>query len=279
MDSETVYQLEIRIADESLRPICIAYLDNYNVTAIEEVEQGLLVYNPSHEYLKSTSDYLLKQLEFLSVSQISISQIQNRNWNAEWESSFEPIVIDGFCAIRAGHHSKEFDTEHVITINPELAFGTGHHETTYQMINMMKDIDFKGKKVLDYGCGTCILAILAQQLGASAIDAIDNDMHAVKCSIDCNLLNEANLVNVAMSNLENYEGAEYDIILANINRNVLLETVELISAKQISQGYLLISGILIQDEELILNKYKYSNYKFLKGSTRGNWSCLLLQLN
>ena len=278
MDNETVYQLEIRLSDESLRAICIAYLDHYNVTAIEESKQGLLIYDPDIKYLNGACDYILEELGFLIPSQLSISKIQNRNWNKDWESSFEPIVIDDFCAIRASHHGENFNTKYLITINPELAFGTGHHETTYQMIDMMRHIDFKGKKVLDYGCGTGILAILAQQLGGSRIDAIDNDIHAVKCSEDCITLNNSDLVKVSMSHLEDLKGDGYEIILANINRKVLLDSAGLLSSKQPPQGYLLISGILIQDEELILNMYKNSNYKYLKGSTKGNWSCLLFQL-
>lgn len=279
MVNEGIWKLEIKIPDDSLKAIGIAFLDNFGVSAIEENDHGLIVYNPKLEYLEGVKNYLVEELEFIDFSNVSILEIENRNWNKEWESSFEPIVIGDFCAIRASHHTQKFHTEHIITINPELAFGTGHHETTYQMIQMMKDLDFNGKKVFDYGCGTCILAILARQLGASVVDAIDNDVHAVKCSEDSLLLNNIELVNVSLSNLENYGGHDYDIVLANINRNVLLESSELLSLNQSKNGLLLLSGILKKDEELITSTYTHSNYSLVKTSEKGNWSCLLFQLD
>jgi len=276
MDRSEIYKLEFTDLTSVQIEICTAFLNNFGIAAIEEHQSGIILYEEDKELLNAARQMIVENIDGIIKENSTLVQIEDRNWNAEWEASFAPIVIDDFCTIKASHHDGDFATQHIITINPELAFGTGHHETTYQMISIMRELDLEGRKVLDYGCGTGVLAILAERLGARPIDAIDNDIRAVECAKECIGLNKANHVNLLRSTLEEMSATSYDVILANINRNVLLQSSELLRNKLKKNGILLLSGILTEDQDLILEKY--SNYHLIKRSKKGNWVCVLLQL-
>lgn len=273
--SGLVYELHIDgLSDEHI-DLTTGILGYLEVEAIEMLDSGLVIYHSDLSFI----EHIEKQLELLAPwlisSQLSRSQRQNENWNKSWESSFDPIVIDDFCTVRATFHEIEIDTDHVITIDPEMAFGTGHHETTYAMIKMMQRIDFIDRTVMDYGTGTAILAILAEQRGARDIFAFDYDEVAIECAERCVKLNNCSKITCVTAVMADTDPTlQYDIILANINRHVLLTTVAGVYQRQKPEGSLLLSGILTQDKELVVEKYESLGYRLYEQIQRGEWLCL-----
>ncbi|MFM2145992.1 MAG: hypothetical protein RL732_828, partial [Bacteroidota bacterium] len=149
-----------------------------------------------------------------------VERIENKNWNQEWESSFQPVTVGSFCRIRADFHEPSNDAQHEIVITPKMSFGTGHHATTYLMIQAMQELEFKNKAVLDFGTGTGVLAILAEQLGATNIVACDNDPWSLENAAENILKNDCRFIRLTGEEIDAIPMV-YDLILANINKNVL----------------------------------------------------------
>jgi ribosomal protein L11 methyltransferase len=250
----------------------MAFLGELPFDSFEEKDYGLDAFIPLDLYDQSVENQIVdlqNKIQFTLQKQL----IKTQNWNAVWESNFDPLVVDDFCSIRADFHDPIPNMQHEIIINPKMAFGTGHHETTFMMIQSMKNIDFNGKKVLDYGCGTGILAILASKLGAQKIDAVDIEIESFENTIENTRNNAVANVNAIHGTLENIEDSGYEIILANINRNVILDTMEALYEKLVKNGRLIVSGILKQDENGLL--IKAENIGFLTKNTiqRNHWVC------
>lgn len=200
----------------------------------------------------------------------SFSYIKEENWNAQWESSFEPVIIPGKVAVRASFHEPVPDVEHEIIITPKMSFGTGHHATTWLMMEEMLSRDFKGKSVFDFGTGTGILAILAEKLGAEKIEAVDNDPWSLHNAAE-------NLQNNQCSHIELYNaekipaGKKFDILIANINKTVILQNrVELVEAIS-PGGLLLLSGLMTEDREEIEKAFFPIAGKPLIFVEKNNW--------
>jgi ribosomal protein L11 methyltransferase len=201
-------------------------------------------------------------------------EVEHLNWNQQWESSFHPIIVDNFCSIKASFHDKTFDTDHCIIIDPKMAFGTGHHETTYMMIQAMKKLNLINKKVLDHGCGTGILSILAEKCNARHIDAIDIEEESFQNTIENAQLNNCQRINAFQGELNIIKDTDYDVILANINRKVLLDTANAQYRLLRPGGCLLLSGILHEDREKIDRAYTDCGFIMDEVLTRGNWLCI-----
>ncbi|MCX6246835.1 MAG: 50S ribosomal protein L11 methyltransferase [Bacteroidetes bacterium] len=197
------------------------------------------------------------------------SLIPEQNWNTEWEKNFEPVLIAGRCYIRAPFHSPRPDYPYEIIIEPKMSFGTAHHETTSMMIGMMMEMDFKGKKVLDMGSGTGILAILARKLGAASVDAIDNDSWAYSNALENMEKNRISGVTVKMGDVD-AAGSGYDILLANINRNVLIGHLPEYS-KCMERGELLMSGFYEEDLPMIRQAAESNGFTFNRQVTKNRW--------
>ncbi len=199
------------------------------------------------------------------------------NWNAKWEEGFDPIVVDGHCVIRASFHpSSETDLPEIV-IDPKMSFGTGHHETTYMMISQMSRLDFEQKSVLDYGSGTAVLAIRAEQLGAMEIDAIDYDPHCTESAKENIDVNACSNIHVHEGELALLEGKSYDIILANINRHVILDNLERLNGMLRSGGQILFSGLLQSDYGLMAENFRAQGWKIDVVDHRGEWICVLVR--
>lgn len=208
----------------------------------------------------------------------TLSDIAQQNWNAAWESGFNPVTVDGFCTIRADFHEPDTTVLYDIIITPKMSFGTGHHATTQLMVQTMRDIDHQGKTVLDFGTGTGVLAILAEKLGATSIMAIDNDEWSYENTIENIERNSAKGIEVKKGSLEVVAGEKYDIILANINRHILIQYMQDMQNMLKTDGIVLMSGILGEDEGIVTSEAAKAGLKLKDKAMLDNWLCLSFSL-
>jgi ribosomal protein L11 methyltransferase len=258
---------------EPISEILIAELGNVGFESFVETENGVTGYIQKTDW----NAEILADVFVLNSDEFSIEYNQNEvpqtNWNAEWEKNFEPIQVDDLVSIRAPFHENP-NLKYDIVIEPKMSFGTGHHETTHMMVQHLLQLDLENKKVLDMGCGTGILAIFAEMKGAKPLDAIDIDNWCYENSVE----------NVTRNNCENisvYEGdaallvdKKYDVIIANINRNILLMDIKVYTNCLQEGGILLLSGFYEQDIPVIdaeVIKYGLKLEKFIQ---RNNWVAL-----
>jgi ribosomal protein L11 methyltransferase len=207
----------------------------------------------------------------------SFSYIKEENWNAKWESSFEPVILPGKVAVRASFHEPVDGVEHEIIITPKMSFGTGHHATTWLMMEEMLTRDFRGKSVFDFGTGTGILAILAEKLGAETVEAVDNDPWSLNNAAE-NLENN-HCKKVHLYGLESIPpGVKFDMLIANINKTVILENrIKLVKAIN-PGGFLLLSGLMIEDKDDIEEAFLPLIGKPLIFREKNNWISLTFTL-
>lgn len=209
------------------------------------------------------------------IESYTYKSIENINWNASWESSFEPIQIGDKCLIRASFH-ESMGLPYEIIITPKMSFGTGHHETTYMMAETLMEMDLRDKTVLDMGCGTSVLSILAEKLGASKVTAIDNDDWAVENSKE-NIENNNCHSILVFKDDANFNG-KYDIILSNINRNINLEMLVKYSSALNKGGKILLSGFYNHDVSDFEKLVKTLGLKIAKVRERNDWACIIIEL-
>ncbi|MCB0547464.1 MAG: 50S ribosomal protein L11 methyltransferase [Phaeodactylibacter sp.] len=266
------YCYDIKVAP-SLREIALAFLSELPFDTFEETDDGLHAYLRMDNTVEDIEDELANiaaQLSFTFERRL----IPSQNWNELWESNFTPIKVDNRCGVRAHFHPPMEDVRYEIVISPRMAFGTGHHATTYMMLERMSEEDFEGLKVLDYGCGTGILAILADKMGAAQIDAVDVEQAAYENTLDNAQDNGASHIQAFHGTLEVIKDAGYGYILANINRNVILNSLKALYGKLAPGGILLVSGILTADESLVLERAAAEKFHFTDKVRRGDWSCI-----
>lgn len=208
----------------------------------------------------------------------TISEPEDKNWNEEWEKNFfQPIVIENRCVIHSTFHKDYPQAEYDIVINPQMAFGTGHHETTSSILGELLDADLKGKSVLDMGCGTSILAILASMRGADPVTAIDIDDWCVNNSRDNIQLNHINNITVELGDASLLNGREpFDVIIANINRNILLNDMAAYAACMHSGSEIYMSGFYVQDIPAIREKGESLGMEFVHYREKNNWAAVKL---
>ena len=220
---------------------------------------------------------ILEDIQILSNPEFKIEytfeEIEQVNWNEEWEKNFEPIDVDGKCHVRAPFHEKT-SAEYDIVIEPKMSFGTGHHETTHMMIQHLLETDLVGKKTLDMGCGTAILAILAEMKGAQPIDAIDIDNWCYLNSIENAERNNCKHISVYEGDASLLVGKKYDIIIANINRNILLNDMQQYVDCLNENGILFLSGFYTEDITVISESCTTKGLTYVKQFERNNWVAL-----
>ncbi|MDE5417127.1 50S ribosomal protein L11 methyltransferase [Labilibaculum sp. DW002] len=197
--------------------------------------------------------------------------IESQDWNAVWESNFNPVIIADQVVIRASFHTDTPKVPHDIVIDPKMSFGTGHHSTTSLMVQSILETDLTDKTVLDMGCGTSLLAILASQRNAAKVDAIDIDEWPYKNSLENIKNNGANNVSVFLGDAALLEGKKYDIVLANINRNILLNDMKRYVACLPKDGQLIMSGFYTEDLSYIQDEAKKNNLKYISHKVDLNW--------
>ena len=208
----------------------------------------------------------------------TITEPEDKDWNEEWEKNFfQPIVIEDRCVIHSTFHKNYPKAEYDIVINPQMAFGTGHHETTSSILGELIDADLKGKSVLDMGCGTSILAILASMRGADPVTAIDIDDWCVNNSRDNIALNNINNITVELGDASLLEGRKpFDVIIANINRNILLNDMAAYTACMHKGSEIYMSGFYVQDIDAIRSKGESLGLKFVHYREKNNWAAVKL---
>lgn len=202
-----------------------------------------------------------------------LSTVAQQNWNAEWESSFEPVQVDDFALIRAFFHEARAGVEHDIIITPKMSFGTGHHATTYLMIQLMRDLDFSNRTVIDFGTGTAVLAILAEKLGAAAVLGIDNDEWSINNGEENIAANHCSHIELVMADQMLNRG-KADIILANINLNVIIANLDEIAGACKPGALVLFSGLMTADETIISRKVSAAGFDIKQVVHRNGWIAL-----
>ncbi len=270
--------LEFNFKIEPLQPwneILMAELIDVGFDSFTEEHEGILAYIQKDIFKEED----LKSLHLLQNPDIKISytfsEMPNINWNEEWEKNFSPINVEDQVSIRAEFHENQ-NLPHEIIIQPKMSFGTGHHATTYLMIQQMLDMNFKGKTVLDMGCGTSVLAIFAKQQGAGKTVAIDIDEWSVENSIENAARNNVEL-EISQGTAENLGAENFDIILANINRNILISDIPTYVSILNKGGQLLLSGLCFFDVDDILEVCTAENLNLKKKLQREEWVSLLLE--
>lgn len=266
------YIYDIRCATE-LTEILLAFLSEQPFDTFQENEKGLQAFLPASENETAVETYLKElqqQFDFQYERHFSPAQ----NWNEVWESNFQPVQVGNFCGIRAEFHEAMPDVQHELIIQPKMSFGTGHHATTFQMVEMMQHLDFQGKSVFDYGCGTGVLAILAAKLGATKIDAIDIEEWAVENSKENAKRNNVAHINVQQSDLTNFHQGKYQIILANITFNVISTSLEALYQQSSDDALLATSGFFVDDIPKLLKVAQQHNWHAIRQSQKDNWACV-----
>lgn len=253
--------------------ILIAELGEVGFESFVETEEGLSAYIQKEDW----NEHILEDIQILNSKEFEISytfeEIEQTNWNVEWEKNFNSLIVDGVCSVRAPFHEKP-NTIYDIVIEPKMSFGTGHHETTHMMIQHILKNDFTDKSVLDMGCGTGILAILAEMKGAKPIDAIDYDNWCYLNSLENVERNDSKHITVLEGDAGLLKNKTYDIIIANINRNILLNDINVYASCLNKNGSLFLSGFYKDDIPSIeeeCNKYSLKLVEFIE---EHNWVAL-----
>lgn len=248
----------------------IAFLSEAGYDGFEEDDNVLYAFIEEENFDK----VLLNELAYKYQLTYSEQSIPEQNWNKLWESNFQPVIVDDFVAIRANFHNEISEVKYEIIITPKMSFGTGHHATTYMMIEQMRDLDFAGKTVFDFGTGTGVLAILAEKLGASEVLAIDNEEWSIENARENISYNKCSKIQTQL--LDTIRGTtKHDVILANINRNVILDNAQSISSSLKENGHLLLSGLLEEDEKAVRDFFSIYNLFLRKKYSKNNWISLL----
>ncbi len=271
---ETIFSTQT-LPPESIE-ILIAELGEVGYESFVEDFGELRAYIPEEHFNRNDLDKVIRP-RFPNITFHS-KPIPRENWNKTWESHYTPIEVDDFCYIHAPFHLPNPKFPVNIQIEPKMSFGTGHHQTTRLMIQAMRRIDFKSKMVLDIGCGTGVLAIVATKLGARIVDAIDTDEWAVENSVENAKLN--NVANISVIHGDSRAIVKtYDVILANINRNVLLNDMSIYSQHVKKGGSLVLSGFYSFDENILIEEAKKWNLTLKTSLRNEGWDCLHLIKN
>ncbi|AUP80895.1 50S ribosomal protein L11 methyltransferase [Flavivirga eckloniae] len=253
--------------------ILVAELGYSGFESFVETQEGVTAYIQKEDW----NPTILDDIQILDSEEFEInftfSEIEQTNWNQEWEKNFNPIVVDNICTVRAPFHEQP-NTKFDIIIEPKMSFGTGHHETTHMMIQHILNNDFTDKSVLDMGCGTGVLAILTEMKGARSIDAVDYDNWCYLNSIENVNRNNCKHITVIEGDASVLKNKTYDIIIANINRNILIQDMETYASCLNKKGTLFLSGFYNDDIPVIKKICNTNNLELQSQLERNNWVAL-----
>lgn len=258
------------ITDAAPSEQLVALLSDIAFEGFEETDQQLAAFVPENSFDSESFNAIVALFPSLVFTQ---SIVENINWNQQWEESFEPVVVGDFAAIRASFHQPITTVAHEIIITPKMSFGTGHHGTTYLMIEQMKSVDFTGKTVLDFGTGTGVLAILAEKLGAAKVLAIDNDEWSITNAKEN--LPQNGCSKISIEQMEAIPAnQQFDIILANINLNVITASLPAMVAAAKAPCQILLSGFLKENETVLKADLEAAGLNCILTAQKGEWITL-----
>ena len=253
--------------------ILIAQLSHLGFDSFEETNSGIDAYLENKKWKTN----LLSNLNILSNPDFKIEYsskiIYPKNWNKIWESRFKPILINKDCVVRADFHSS-LNLKYEIIITPKMSFGTGHHETTSMVMNYILDLNLKNLKVLDIGCGTGILSILSEKKGALSIDAVDIDQWCYENTQENSRLNKCQLIKAFCGDINSIKESKYDIILANINKNIIINNISIYRDLLNTGGQLIISGFYDSDIVDIDMKAKVIKLELVSQKVKNSWASI-----
>lgn len=273
--------LQVTSANEIVTDVISYYLGDLGYESFQATENGLDAYIPkvnfSEQKIEKLINKLLSDKLFSDVTfDYSVKEIKDQNWNEKWEKNyFNPLIISNQCLIRSSFHSVNKSFKFEIIIDPKMAFGTGHHQTTNLMIQEILKQDLKNKDVLDIGCGTAVLAILASKMNAQNVVAIDFDEWAYKNAKENVMLNNTSDIDVKHGTVNLIKNKTFDFVFANINRNVLLQDIDKYAKALNPNGVLIMSGFYVDDVSIIKRASKEKGLKPLGIETKDNWAAML----
>lgn len=252
--------------------ILIALLSEIGCESFMEIDEGIVAYIPKSLFDKKKLDEIIIEKEAGFTFSYELSEPEEQNWNAVWESNYPPVLIDEQCFIHAPFHNKQNNVLYDIVIEPKMSFGTAHHETTALMISYLLIEDCDDKTILDMGSGTGVLAILTTMRGAKKAVAIDNDEWAFENCLENCQRNDISNINCLLGDAENIPNETYDIIIANINRNVLLKDMDKYIEHLSDKGTLLLSGFYEKEDlDIIKEKVTSFNLHYHSHKEKNQW--------
>lgn len=262
------------------REVLTMYLAEVGYESFVDNEEGLQVYIPEPDFNEETLKETIAKVSAFCTVTYEVIHHEKQNWNAQWESSFEPVEVKDTCRIRAPFHETKAGFAHEIIIEPKMSFGTGHHETTKTIIDAMSELDFTGKSVLDMGTGTGVLAIYAEKLGASELVAIDIEEWAYENTIENVEVNSCDKIEARLGGKEQIKSSEvFDIVIANINRNILLEDMHAYAAAMKKDSILLLSGFYALDALILTEKASEFGLEGILRKEENSWTVLGFRMN
>ena len=240
-----------------------------------EAEDDIRAYIKESRYNSEKLNLLIDELAAMNIKvQYRFHKMEEQNWNKEWEKKFDPVIIDERVLIRAPFHDSSHDLACTLIIEPKMSFGTGHHHTTKLMIRDMGEHDFKGKRILDIGCGTGVLGIYACKLGAARVLGVDNDQWAYENALENVRRNRVDTMEVRLGDVGVLQKEKFHIILANITRNTLVRDIHVYTEHLFKKGLMLLSGILAEDVQYVLNEAYRCGLNHLNTREESNWISL-----
>jgi ribosomal protein L11 methyltransferase len=273
MNIQPHIQVSIPVTQQEMREILIARLSAQGYDGFEEATDVLNAFVPQPLF----DEAALKELMIGYSLNYSFSILPVTNWNEEWEKNFQPVIVEDFCAIRAGFHQPISTVQHEIVITPKMSFGTGHHATTFMMVQLMRTVEFYSKYVFDFGTGTGILSILADKLGVEEVVAVDNDDWSITNATENLAANKCEHVLLLKS--DNIPAAKsFDIILANINKHVIAGALKQMVMQLNRNGIVLLSGLLESDQDEINQLAVANKLKLQQQLSKSGWIALKYQL-
>ena len=273
-----IFQQYTLANDPAMNEVLVAFLSEAGFDSFQETDAGLLAFAPAADDARWVRelDELATRFSFSYTSQ----PLEDKNWNEEWEKQFKPLRIGDRLYIRADFHPPHPGIEQELVITPKMAFGTGHHPTTHMMCELIFEQDLAGKRVFDYGSGTGVLAILAKRLGAAEADAVDIESWSAENTLENADRNGVTMNRIIHGTLDDVPpGEPYDLILANINRNVILTTAEALYLRLRPGGTVLFSGILDTDEQLLVTSLSRLGFVHHDTRQRADWRAFVFTRN
>lgn len=258
--------------NEILKDMFMELLGEIGFDSFMDTDDGFDAYCQEPLLNEEELNDIMQMEQFTNVKLLKKELIPDQDWNATWEASYEPVIINEFCRIRAPFHKVEGSYKYDLIIEPKMSFGTAHHETTSQIIELMLQSDFSGLNLLDMGSGTGVLAILARKLGSATTVAIDNDEWAYRNALDNIRLNDENEIIVELGDASSLNNRQFDVILANINRNILLRDMKEYVKCLVDGGKIFFSGFYEEDLVLIKKEAERLGLTYSNHVTKNNWT-------